>query len=95
MKVTVNQQRADSSRQQLSRVYVYPRGESVVEHLFARHERPYNVYRKQVLPQVWEQLGVKNAQVRWSQYAGCSCPCSPGFIVTSGYSGPDLLVAVE
>lgn len=97
MKVTVDRYKfGQDGRRTLPRVYVFPHGESVMEQLFERHSRPYRLYRKEVLPQVWEQLGIDPAsvKVRWDQYAGCSCPCSPGFVVTRGYKGGDLSVSV-
>jgi len=61
------------------RVYFFEKNESILAHLNRRHYRPHQEYRK-LLPKVYEQLdfplGVK---AKWSQYAGCSCPCSPGF----------------
>ena len=47
----------------------------------------------------FDQLGIApDTKVRWSQYAGCSCPCSPGFIV-EGYpqavSRQDIYVTVS
>lgn len=27
--------------------------------------------------------GEQKPKIRWSQYAGCRCPCSPGFIITN------------
>jgi len=63
------------------RVYFFEKNESILAHLNRRHYRPHQEYRK-LLPKVYEQLdfplGVK---AKWSQYAGCSCPCSPGFIL--------------
>lgn len=63
------------------RVYFFEKNESILAHLNRRHYRPHQEYRK-LLPQVYKQLdfplGVK---AKWSQYAGCSCPCSPGFIL--------------
>lgn len=70
-----------------SRIYIFPKGESILEHLFGgRQTRPYTHYRKEVLPGVLASLGVRaeDVKVRWSKYAGCSCPCSPGFIVEDG-----------
>ena len=47
-----------------------------------RYNNPHTVYRKMVLPQAFKELGLPSDTVaRWSQYAGCSCPCSPGFIL--------------
>jgi hypothetical protein len=96
MQVTVKQYPRRDGRKVLPRVHVFPQGESVLEHLVDRHSRPYALYRREVLPQVWEQLGIDPAtvKVRWDQYAGCTCPCSPGFIVERGYRGRDLSVTV-
>jgi len=42
-----------------------------------------------------EAMGLPaDTKVRWSQYAGCSCPCSPGFVV-DGHSRHDVHVTVE
>jgi hypothetical protein len=69
-----------------TRVYVWPEGETLMENLQNRRGRPHTVYRKEVLPGVLRQMGLsENTKVRWSQYAGCSCPCSPGFVVDDSY----------
>lgn len=83
------------------RIYVFPKGETAAEHFFeGRHSRPYTAYRKEVLPTVFAQLSLPEDtfRVRWSQYAGCSCPCSPGFIVEGypqGLSREDVYVTVS
>lgn len=94
MKITITQH-AKERLTNRPRIYIFPRDESIAEQFFNRKERPYKIWRKEVLPQVWEQLGIDSAKVRWSQYAGCSCPCSPGFIITEGYSGSDVFVNVS
>jgi hypothetical protein len=96
MEVSVTTYRTRDGRKVLPRVHIFPRGETVLEHLLERHSRPYRLYRQEVLPLVWEQLGIDPAtvRVRWDQYAGCTCPCSPGFVVTRGYAGRDLSVSV-
>jgi hypothetical protein len=67
-----------------SRVYIFPQGETLLDNLQNRRSRPYNEYRKQVMPAVIRALGLPaGTRVKWSQYAGCSCPCSPGFVVDS------------
>src|SRR5690606_25287019 len=35
-----------------------------------------------LLPEVFKQLNGEPLKAHWSQYAGCSCPCSPGFILS-------------
>lgn len=57
------------------------KNESVIAHLNRRRYRPYQEYRK-LLPKIYEQLNLPSeTKANWSQYAGCSCPCSPGFIM--------------
>ena len=60
---------------QASRVYVWPRGESILENLCNRRSRPYTEYRKLLAGKSFME------KARWSQKAGCSCGCSPGFIL--------------
>lgn len=72
-----------------TRLYFFPRGESVMDNLRNRRGRPYNDWRT-LIPAVLAKLSkvggdvepfMKPDKVSWSQRAGCSCPCSPGFIV--------------
>lgn len=78
-----------------TRVYIHPQGETLMDNLMNRRTRPYNEYRKQVMPAVIQALGLPaGTKVKWSQYAGCSCPCSPGFIV-EGVRGKSVFVDVE
>lgn len=63
------------------RVYFFEKNESILAHLHRRHYRPHQEYRK-LLPQVYAKLDFPSGvKAKWSQYAGCSCPCSPGFIL--------------
>lgn len=85
--------RAFSSK---SRIYVWPQGETLIENLENRRTRPKTYYRKEVLPKVFEMLNMpSDTKVRWSQYAGCKCPCSPGFIIESGDFSRDIFVTIE
>ena len=77
-----------------TRIYVSPEGENIMENIMNRRQRPHTFYRKEVLPKLFSQLGWSaNTKVKWSQFAGCSCPCSPGFIVENTY-GRDICVSV-
>lgn len=60
-----------------SRVHVFEQGETILENLVNRRERPSKRYKAVVLAQHPELEG----RIRWSQTAGCGCGCSPGFIV--------------
>jgi hypothetical protein len=85
-KVTVTKAvpRRWNDRKRGSRIYIFPKGESVWNQLFNRHARPHLVWRKRVMPVVLKRLGLPaDTKFRWSTRAGCSCPCSPGFIMHS------------
>lgn len=82
LKIEVRDAVDSKDRWKNSRVYIFPQGETLLDNLQNRRSRPFNEYRKQVMPAVLKALGLPaTTKVRWSQYAGCSCPCSPGFIV--------------
>jgi len=56
--------------------------EDVLEQLVNRRQRPTDVYREGVRA-VLAATGVDltTTGMRWDQHAGCSCPCSPGFVL--------------
>ena len=92
----IEQRHNRNTRRKNIRLYVWPaEDETVIEQLFNRRERPHAVWRKTVLQKVLKELDFPaDTKVRWSQYAGCSCPCSPGFILSSeGYR--DIHVQLE
>ncbi len=78
------------------RIYIRPDGETVMENfLEGRHNRPYKLYKAEVLPQLFRKLGLDNVKAGWSKKAGCTmCPCSPGFIVNEGDVPFDIHVTV-
>ncbi len=106
--ITLRPKRGSSSKRNAAdyyhrpRIYVGPDGETVMENFTkGRHTRPYTMYRKEVLPQLFRVLGLGygitgdcGIKVGWSQRAGCSCPCSPGFIVKEGNVPYDIHVTV-
>lgn len=63
------------------RLYVWAGGRfSVLEHLENRTRRPYNIFKKIIrASELGEHIDI--SKLSWSQYAGCPCPCSPGFIL--------------
>lgn len=65
------------------RVYVSVKGESLLDHLQNRRERPSTLYKRAIGNKALEVLGLKeiDAQMSWSQKAGCPCGCSPAFIL--------------
>jgi hypothetical protein len=83
-----------------SRVYVFHEGVGPSA-MFgiangARWSHPSALYRKFVLPRVRKEMNLgSEVSIRWSQKAGCSCGCSPGFIVNDGYGCQNVFVTVE
>lgn len=73
-----------------NKLYIWPEGETVMENLFNRHNRPAKVWKESVIPAVLQKLAeqfpeiyekVKNNKWGWRRKCGCSmCPCSPGFV---------------
>jgi hypothetical protein len=62
------------------RMYVSVADETVMDNLANRKRRPYNIYK--TLIHSSDIASVLNLnELRWSQKAGCSCPCSPGFVL--------------
>lgn len=63
-------------------IYLWRSEESVVEQLIERHNRPHK-YIEQFIPQILMNLEIPfsldKVEIKWDQYCGCSCPCSPGF----------------
>lgn len=61
-----------------SRVYVWPVGETILENLQNRRNRPVADYRRVVTKEL-RDAGL-HGELKWSQKAGCGCGCSPGFV---------------
>lgn len=80
-------------RQKNTRVYVDVKDESILENLGNRTSRPYKAWKPLVEAKL-KEMGIGFEKIRWSQYAGCSCPCSPGFVVV-GDRGKDIWMTVE
>jgi hypothetical protein len=54
--------------------------DSLIDNLANRTRRPYNDYKTIIWGSMLDQV-FDLGKLQWSQYAGCSCPCSPGFIL--------------
>jgi hypothetical protein len=72
---------------QTTRVYVFPSYYSVMENLSGRRERPWQEW-KPIIEAELRDAGYKG-KVRWNQKAGCSCGCSPGFILDDNLDRED------
>ena len=62
------------------RLYVNVTDESVFENLENRKRRPYNVYKTLIHSSGLRTL-INIDKLSWSQHAGCTCACSPGFVL--------------
>lgn len=70
------------------RVYVWPQGETILQNLQERKNRPIRLFRDLAVKALAEH-NITATKMRWSQYAGCTCPCSPGFILEQ-FESPDI-----
>ena len=65
-----------------SRVFFFVSGETVLENLQTRYHRPTVLYRR-MLPEILRRAGFNPTQTaKWRQTCGCSCGCSPGFVLS-------------
>lgn len=78
------------------RLYVWVDGENVMEMFGNRANRPKDLY-KGLIPEMLDRLELpSDTKAVWSQKAGCSCGCSPGFVLTgSGAYRKDFHVTLE
>lgn len=53
---------------------------NVLEDLVNRRNRPWQAVKPAVVKAL-RDAGVQFERIRWDQRAGCSCPCSPGFVL--------------
>jgi hypothetical protein len=99
MQVTISNPKArtrengQKDRFSKSRIYIDVQGETIMDNLMNRKSRPYQQY-KALMPMIFELLNIEPKPVAWSQYAGCSCPCSPGFIIKEGDRGVDYWITI-
>lgn len=78
-----NKDRDDRSSRM--KVFLFPKGENVLENLERRRNRPVDEWRG-LLPEALTRAGFTDVEetartAKWSQKAGCSCGCSPGFLL--------------
>jgi hypothetical protein len=77
-----------------TRLYLWPEGEDVIENfLVGRHTRPVSLYRL-ALPVIFKELQIGPYKAVWSRTAGCSCGCSPAFVLDARL-GYDIYATVK
>lgn len=85
MRIIDSRCKHSSGRATKMRIYFWPVGETILENVQNRRGRPYNEFRK-MIPEIlrrhqFDEHAIHTAHPKWSQKAGCSCGCSPGFII--------------
>ena len=76
-----------------SRVFFFVDNETVFENLLNRRQRPYDAYRT-LLPGVFKKAKIDPVKASWRQNAGCSCGCSPAFVLDDD-NGLDIFVDIK
>lgn len=66
---------------------------SVIEDLQNRFRRPFDMW-KPGTTEALQRAGVDFDKLRWDQRAGCSCGCSPGFVIEGGPVGVEFWVTL-
>lgn len=80
---------------QRSIIYIDLIGANIKKEIREKKDNYWTVYKHEVIPSVLEQANLPlNTKVIWSKKAGCSCGCSPGFLIT-GKSGFNIFVKVS
>lgn len=61
-------------------VYLDFKGETILDNVANRTSRPHQEVKPRIEAKL-KKAGIDTTGMRWNQYAGCSCPCSPGFVL--------------
>lgn len=77
-----------------TRVFVSIEGESMWDDFERRTSRPHTLWAQPIKDALIRAGFPADVKLRWSQKAGCSCPCSPAFFVTGGPVGHDLWATI-
>ena len=80
-----------------ARIYFWLEGQSILENFFARGSEPHALVKPFIVPMALEAMGLPaDTKATWSRKAGCSCGCSPAFIVDApNEKGYDVFVTVS
>ena len=88
-----------------NKAYIWASGESVIENLMNRYNRPHKFYQNEVLPAILQEVAATHPELNintnakewgWRQKCGCSmCGCSPGFIQKNASGTVTISAEVE
>lgn len=77
-----NQKNTGKDAARATRVYLFLERESILDNLDSRGCQKVHKIRRDILPVlVASAPEMQGMKFNWSRTAGCSCGCSPGFIV--------------
>ena len=94
MQTRYNKARFEAKRNKHARCYVSDkRPFNLLEDLENRTRRPHVVWKPRVV-EALARIGVTADQIFWSQKAGCSCGCSPAFILKGVTNEADISVVL-
>lgn len=97
MKISVSIDKSDNNDEKPDRsiIYIIINSPTVMKEIQDKKDKYQNVFRKEVLPTVFQKAKMPlDTKVVWSDKAGCSCGCSPGFLIT-GQKGFDIYVRLS
>lgn len=79
-----------------ARIYFSLDGWSILDNLFNRGSEPHVLVKPFIVPMALEAMGLPaDTKATWSRKAGCSCGCSPAFIIDApNEKGYDVWVTV-
>lgn len=88
-----------------NKAYIWTSGETILENLVNRHNRPHKFYQENVLPVILKEVAAKHPDYNislnakdwgWRSKCGCRmCPCSPGFVQKTGSGTITISAEVE
>jgi hypothetical protein len=62
-------------------IYADGNAETVLDQLENRFYRPYKDWKPLVKKVLKNKFGIEPERIAWSSKAGCTCHCSPGFVL--------------
>ena len=88
-----------------NKCYIWAEGESAIDNLTNRYNRPYKFYQEEILPIILKEVDAKYPEYQistnvkdwgWRQKCGCKmCGCSPGFIQKTTHGTVTISAVVE
>lgn len=91
IKVTEN----NKSRSTCSKMYVFTDTPNALLKNLLGDEVPWEMWKTSIVPHIVEKLQLEPTDISWSRKAGCSCGCSPGFILKGTNTPKRIFVHID